>query len=360
MTEFTLARCQADTLLSHLAAYGLAAILEADGIQDVRLGWTSLANPRPVISAPDLEDLELAACVLRHAQAHADDDSWVQRDVTLMVKDPKGGLKPTVRALMSPRLSVFGDQETWELVRRSRHNALDKLVANGAWLDLRFLAALGEPSYWSFTVKGDLLQDDGASKLEMQPRNQGSEFVGNRLRKLAEPVARRDAGKVLAGLRGDHAVPEDEIGNNAPDSRTATGLAGPGPTDNALAWCALWGISQFPLAMRVNPVGRSSGTAATSGHISHRPGESFFVPLWTAQWRPARLRSILASQELRVAAAKGLNVPTYTDTQISAAQAWLATRNVSGIMRFPIHQVSDGKAAERRAMRGEPIPVRSA
>lgn len=360
MTEFTLARCQADTLLSHLAAYGLAAILEADGVRDVSLGWTSLANPRPVISAPDLEGLELAACVLRHARSHADDDSWVQRDVTLLVKDQKGALKPTVRALMSPRLSVFGDQGTWELVQRSRHEVLDELAVDRAWLDLRYLSGLGEPCYWSFTMRGDLLQDDGASRFEMQPRNQGSEFVGNRLRKLAEAVARRDTGKILTGLSGDHAVPEDEIGNNAPDSRTATGLAGPGPTDNALAWCALWGISQFPIAMRVNPAGRSNGTAVTSGHVSHRPGESFFVPLWTGQWRPARLRSILASQELRVAAAKGLNLPTYTDTQISAAQAWLTARNIAGIMRFPIHRFGSDNAPERRAMRGEPITVLSA
>jgi hypothetical protein len=76
-------------------------------------------------------------------------------------------------------------------------------------------------------------------------------------------------------------------------SRTATGLASPGPTDNALAWCALWGISQFPLAMRIND------TAQTSGHFSRARKEWFYVPMWQGAWRPARLRSVLASQELR-------------------------------------------------------------
>lgn len=94
----------------------------------------------------------------------------------------------------------------------------------------------------------------------MQPRNQGSEFVGTRLRKLAATVAQRDTAKILAGLTGQSV--DDELGENSPGSRTATGLASPGPADNALAWCALWGISQFPFAMRIND------TAETSGHFS--------------------------------------------------------------------------------------------
>ena len=183
----------------------------------------------------------------------------MQQDINLTVRS-QDKPKTAVKALMSPRLSVFADQGTWDLVQRSRHDALDRIAAASGWLDLRFLAALGEPCYWSYTLKGEPLQDDGASRFEMQPRNQGSEFVGTRLRKLAATVAQRDAAKVLAGLTGQSV--DDELGDNSPGSRTATGLAGPGPTDNALAWCALWGISQFPLAMRIND------TAETSGHFS--------------------------------------------------------------------------------------------
>ncbi len=150
-----------------------------------------------------------------------------------------------------PSAVPFRRSGTWQLVQQSRWEVLDELTTAGHhWLDLRFLAALGEPCYWSFNRKGDALQDDGASRLEMQPRNQGSEFVGTRLRKLAATVAQRDAAKILAGLTGQSV--DDELGDNTPGSRTATGLASPGPTDNALAWCALWGISQFPLAMRIN------------------------------------------------------------------------------------------------------------
>ena len=254
----------------------------------------------------------------------------------------------TPRALMSPRLTPFGDEDTWGHAQRSRHEILDALTTGSRWLDLRLLASLGEPCYWRRNRQGAILQDDAASRLEMQPRNQGSEFVGNRLRKLAGAVAARDPGQIMAGLRGD--TIHDEIGGGKPDSRTATGLASPGPTDNALAWCALWGISQLPLAMRVNT------TAITSGHLGHGRNEWFYVPVWRGAWRPARLRSILASAPLRVTAATRLGL--HSDAEISAASAWLSARGVEGLVRFPIQRFGSDNAPERRAMRGELIPTR--
>jgi CRISPR-associated protein Csb3 len=339
MTGITLGSCEPRTLLSHMAMYGLGAILESEGTRDVRLGWTASANPRPVVSAPDLDDAAMAVLLHQHAQSLDAENSWMQRDITL---------KGTPRGLMSPRLTQFGDP-TWVRVQQSRQEVLDMLTAGHRWLDLRFLAALGEPCYWSISKKGDSLQDDGASRFEMQPRNQGSEFVGNRLRKLAGKVALREPAKILAGLRGESA--EDEIGTGAPDSRTATGLASPGPTDNALAWCALWGISQFPIAMRVN------NTAETSGRISRRRDEWFYVPMWRGPWCPARLRSVLASQFLRVLAATELELNEYTDADMAAARAWLAARCLEGVARFPVQKFGSDNAPERRAMRGELISV---
>ena len=187
----------------------------------------------------------------------------------------------------------------------------------------------------------------------MQPRNQGSEFVGTRLRKLADTVAQRDAAKILAGLTGQSG--DDELGDNSPGSRTATGLASPGPTDNALAWCALWGISQFPLAMRIN------GTAQTSGHFSRRRKEWFYVPMWHGTWRPARLRSVLASQELRTFAGTGLTASAgSSDLEVSRARAWLRARGVEGAVRFEILKFGSDNAPERRAMSGHLIPVQRA
>jgi CRISPR-associated protein Csb3 len=327
-----------------MAMYGFGAILEAEGVRNVRLQWTGSGNPRPQISAPEVDAPEMARLLASHASARAAAGSWVQRDITVAGK-PRG--------LMSPRLSQFGEHDdTWNRVQQARHGVLEDLTATNQWLDLRFLGALGEPCYWRRDDRDNrILQDDGASRYEMQPRNQGSEFVGNRLRKLANSVAQRDQGAILAGLQGESV--DDEIAGNASDSRTATGLAGLGPTDNALAWCALWGISQFPIAYRAR------GVAVTSGHLSYRREEAFYVPMWRGSWRPARLRSVLASEELYVLAGKGLEGSRSTDLAVSQARAWLNARGVDGVIRFPIQKFGSDNAPERRAMRGEPISVGS-
>jgi CRISPR-associated protein Csb3 len=340
VTDVTLAGCEPRTLLSHMALYGLGAILESAGARDVHLSWVRPGNPRPVVSVPGLDEDGVAACVTRHVHSLAGEGTWLQRDVTL------GG---TARGLMSPRLTQFKDPGAWEQVQQMRHEVLDALTTQRHWLDLQFLAALGEPCYWSLNRKGESLQDDGASRFEMQPRNQGSEFVGTRLRLVARKVAERTPAAILAGLRGESV--RDEAGNDSSASRTATGLASPGPTDNALAWCAFWGISQYPIAMRVN------AAAETSGNISSRRDEWFYVPMWSKPWRPARVRSVLACRSLHIVATSGLNLGKYGDAEVSAARAWLASRGVDGVVRFPVQRFGSDKAPERRAMRGEPIPV---
>ena len=115
--------------------------------------------------------------ISRHAGQAADRGSWLHRSITL---------NGSPRALMSPRLTTFGDETTWRQAQENRHKVLDSLTDQGRWLDLRFLAALGEPCYWVTDRQGAIQQDSAASRLEMQPRNIGSEFVGNQA-----PQARR-------------------------------------------------------------------------------------------------------------------------------------------------------------------------
>ena len=356
MSQITLGSCGPGALLSHLALYGLAAILESGGITGLRAGWNGSGDRRPYVTGPDLTGERAAEVVSRHAGQAADRGSWLHRSITL---------NGSPRALMSPRLTTFGDETTWRQAQENRHKVLDSLTDQGRWLDLRFLAALGEPCYWVTDRQGKIQQDSAASRLEMQPRNIGSEFVGNRLRKLADAIAARTAGQILSGLLGDSV--RDEAGGDAADSRTATGLAGPGPTDNALAWCALWGISQLPLAMRIK------GIAVTTGHLGRGRQEFFYVPIWQSPWRPARLRAMLASTQLRVAASSGLDhigrlmgnpppgarpVPMHTGSEITAARHWLAERGTDGVVRFPVHRFGSDNAPERRALTGQPVPVR--
>jgi CRISPR-associated protein Csb3 len=83
----------------------------------------------------------------------------------------------------------------------------------------------------------------------------------------------------------------------------------------------------------------------------------FYVPIWDGAWRSARLRSVLASQFLRTLATTGLGLNEHADTDASAVRAWLARRDVTGVMRFPVHKFGSDKAQERRAMHGETVPV---
>lgn len=342
MSEFELRAGDVRVLLWHLALYGLGAILQDAGINDIRLSWTGGMQPRPRVDGPGLTDVVVDDAVRSHAQAHAAHPSWVSRDVEL------AGSK---RGLMSPRLSVFADQSVWERVQRARHEQIDQLMSEPAWLDLRMVWALGEPCYWSRNRKGDALQDDGASRFEMQPRNQGSEFVGTRLRRLAQTVAARSVGSVASGLVG--ASMRDEAGRDAADSRTSTGLAAPGTTDNGVAWCALWGISQLPQSPRVN------ATAVTSAHLGRSRAEWFAVPVWHSEWRPARLRSVLASRQLVEAAGVDLPaIPWRTEpARAAAARAWLSARGVAGVIRFSIERFGSDSAPERRAMLGVTVPA---
>jgi CRISPR-associated protein Csb3 len=341
MNDFVLDTSDIRVLLSHMALYGLGAMLDDAGIDDVRIGWTPGMQPRPRITGEALAAEHVDNIVRDHARARAHESSWVQRDIELAGK---------ARGLMSPRLTPFAEQEVWTRVQVARHQELDALTTARAWPDLQLVAALGEPCYWSHNRQRVPLQDDGASRLEMQPRNQGSEFVGSRLRKLAVAVAARKPGSVAAGISG--AAPIDEIGSDKVDSRTPTGFANPGPTDNALAWCALWGIAQLPSIPRIDR------TVLTTGHIGRTRQEWFYVPVWETPLRPSRLRTILVSRQLREAAASGLSQPWGSDAaQDVRARSWLNARGVVGIVRFPIERFGSDSAPERRAMRGVTISL---
>ena len=117
--------------------------------------------------------------------------------------------------------------------------------------------------------------------------------------------------------------------------------------------------------------------AVTTGHLGRGRQEFFYVPIWQSPWRPARLRAMLASTQLRVAASSGLDhtgrlmgnpppgatvpapVPMHTGSEITAARHWLAERGTDGVIRFPVQRFGSDNAPERRALTGQPVPLRA-
>lgn len=335
MTDIVLTSSDPRLMLSHLAFYGLAGILSEAG--GVRCSWTDGMAPHPRLTGDWITPLRVAEEVRKHAGRHADSDSWI---AAAQPGDPK-------RGLMSPRIATVGSADRWRDLQHARHTVLDELTTRQHELDLRLVGALGEPAYWRLGIKpGEARQDDGASRLEMQPRNQGSEFVGSRLRPIGRAVAARTVEQVLDGLLGRTVV--DEVGGNAPDSRSGTGFTAPGPVDNSLVWCALWGIAHFPIAQRPR------STAITTGHVGRAAAGYFYVPAWRGQWSPARLRSVLTDASLRTMAS--LPIPaTGTRSPIgeAAARRWLLDRGVRAVIRFEIRRYGSDSAPERRTQLGQ-------
>lgn len=327
MTALVLSRSNVAEMTWHMALYGLGGIVEDAGAQRVRTRWTSGMMPRAAVEADGTDEVGIADMVRSHAAAHSG-GSWLDEDFKL---------RGTARGLMSPRLATM-DAADFRLLQARRHEVLDRITEEQSWLDLRMLAGMGEPAYWSTNPKGDVLQDDGASRWDMQPRNQGSEIVKNRLRKLAQTLSVRSPAAVCAGLTGDAAD-----GVNAPGLLTASS------SDSAVAWCALWGMSQLPIAAKVNT------TARTTGHIGKTRQEWYYAPYWESPWTPSRLRSVLASAALKTAACADLPKRwAAADSELLAARSWLAARGVAGVVRFPIDRFGSDSAPERRAMLGRP------
>jgi len=317
-------------LITHLALYGLAAICADAGHTDLRLSWTAGMTPRPRLTI----DRDLVGPIVR---THAATRGWTQQTINLAGKS---------RGLMSPRLTTIADDEGWRDLQNRRHIVLDALTTARAHGDLYLLRALGEPCYWRADPRtGRILQDEAANRLEMQPRNNGAEFIGTRLSKIAKFVADRTPAEILDGLLGNHV--RDEFSKNAHDGRSATGLDAPGPVDNAIVWCALWGISQTALALQ------TTRAALTSASIRIEQSEHLFVPLWHAPWHPARLRTILASRQLNEAATAFLrNEPLDT-----TPRHWLTARGVTAVITFPVTIHGSDKAPERRTGTGTLHPL---
>lgn len=324
--------------LTHFALYGLCAIIEHETNSSVRLKWTDESNPKPQLCAR-IDPGEIANAVRRHATRCASPQSW------LAVTVENEGRHT---AALSPRIATPSTPTAWRRLQSARHNGLDETVAQSDDLGVRMIGALGEPAYWPT----DRNADAGASRWEMKTRNRGDEFIGGRLTPLAKAVAARTADEILSGLTGQ--TIDDEVGRNKPESRSGTGLTRLGPVDNALAWCALWGISQFPVIHRN---GAQSGTAGTYVPPRRAYPDFVFLPVPTQPITLPRLRTILASRQLLSAATPAQTTDLVKTIAADAARKWLIERSIRVLMSFPVWVSANTNAPERRILEGSVVSL---
>ena len=238
---------------------------------------------------------------------------------------------------MSPRISRpdQGKDCKWEYLQKSRHSVIDRCREDGSkWGDLELMGGLGEPSYWWSKVDG------GASRWEMKTRQNYQNFVHDRLRGLAEIVATRDGESIRSGLVGEVVIDEAYAKESSEKSRTATGLTSPRFTDSALAWCALWGISSFPVIHRL------AGASVTAGAepIGEFTPTHLVLPVLVGPHSLGRWRAMVVSEQVIQAVEKA-------EPAVAArpARAWLVAHGARAILTFRVN-VSDNPNAPERSL----------
>ncbi len=337
--------------LSHFAAVGLAAILvdgathSSHGDHEAKVCWSDDIPSQPLLFT-SLDSEGIADVVHRHAERHTRPLSWVQSRVAAGVRSGGG--------LFSPRLKVCPAEEL-RAFEVERQMALATATTSGevSALDWWMLAGLGEPAWWRYTAK-ESQPDAGASRWEMKTRNRGEEFIAHRLAPLADWLAKRTLEQVWDGLAGR--VVTDELGKNSVTSRTATGFTSPRPTDTALAWCALWGISLVPTIHRTLAASESNGMSQSPGvwprdRVHPRLAA---LPVFTSPLSPSRFRSIVSTAWFDVAAFGHLRAK---DDDAIAAKAWLGNQGVRAVVRFPVFVGGSSSAPERQLLAGEVEPL---
>lgn len=328
---------------SHCAAYGVAAIAKEALGDRVTISWTQSLAARPVIDGPRVDRRSVARAVQDHARRHAEHGDWT--GLTVGGADSPG--------LFSPRAKAPGNDGNWRALFQRRDAAVDALVRATRWLDLRMIGALGQPAYWRWDRTGARLPDEGASRWEMKTRNRGEDFVRDRLRPLACAVSGWSADLIEASLAG--ARVDDAVGRNDAASRTATGLAAPGPADNVLAWCALWGLSLMPV---VHSLMRRSASAGSRQFLSGgRRSEWFYLPVPIRPLTVERLMTVLGSRALAEFAEVSVSDQPSDGLGGERAREWLREQGVGGIVVFPVGIFGSPSAPERRAMLGRLVPM---
>lgn len=334
--------------LSHFASVGLTAIL-ADGAThsghgdpEAKVCWSDDIPSQPLLFT-SLDSEGVADVVHRHAERHTRPPSWVQSRVAVGVRSGGALFSPRIKACPAEELPAFEVERQTALAAATGKCQMSEL-------DWWMLAGLGEPAWWRYNPKDS---DDGASRWEMITRTAGKEFVTHRLAPLAGLLAGRTLAEVWDGLSGR--VVTDELGKNRVTSRTATGFTSPGPTDTALAWCALWGISLVPTTHRVLATSESKGMSQSPG-VWPRDRENprvAAVPVFISPVSPSRFRSVLSAARFDIGAFGHLMT---RNPDVTAAKEWLGGQGVRAIVRFPIH-LGNGQSPERQLLDGEVEPL---
>lgn len=312
--------------VTHLAALGLAQIAVDAGCGGVRTWWE---DGRPASAHVSWDGDQAVGELLRtHVGVHARSDSWVSATFDHLGR---------TTAVFSPRIKAPRSRDAWARLLSERRSLLDAVELSR--LDCLMIGALGEQAYWLWDeAKG--FSDQGASRWEMKTRNRGEEFVQHRLARLAFELADWPTAQMESGVCGRSS--RDCVGKDSPSSRTPTGLTRPGPLDNALAWCAFWGLAGLQTVPLPHRLSASVGVdpEITATHPSHMAIPVFTHPVYPALWR-------------ETAASKMFAQAAFGQADLAASgKDWLRTHGVAAITTFATVVAGSSSAPERYLLPG--------
>ncbi|MDO5730417.1 hypothetical protein, partial [Corynebacterium sphenisci] len=310
----------------------------------VRLGWTGGAEPEASVAVAGIPDTEIAAAVRDSAIAASGSDGWAR--ATALHPESKRPYSP-----LAPRFTKIDPAkypDGWASYQQSRWKILDNALNHDRYGLLELITGLGEAAHWQYRDASNF--DSGASRWDMRPRMGGRDLVTDQVKKLGLSLMEWTPAEILDGLTGRRL--KDTFSKDPSTSRAASGFRPPGPTDNSIAWCALWGIALLPVEYRASGI---SITPAAWPPSAFHP-EAMFLAALSSPVTPSRYRTVLTSRALAEIGRNfgptdgmGLDSP-------SADQAfrWLRQRGSLGVLRFPVVTRKAGLSRERLILEGTP------
>lgn len=265
-----------DLLVSHLAAYGLAFVLDAAGhAAYVDHVPDSLAfEPRVTTDAPPDE---IAMIVRRSAD---DAEAAVESDI-----EP-GRTGNARRPVIWARASFANEPNRAAVALAMRERLAADAEHAGQRTVSGLVAGIGASAAWGLAMEDGIPKPaHGATELDGVIGNNTSDLVRGVLRPARESAAMATAestvGRWAASIHGEQA--------------DKTGWAPPGTRIDLIdQWLAVCGLALLPVAHR--PLARSVTPACWSSRVERRQGVS--LPILAAPTSVPRLRAVLAQPAL--------------------------------------------------------------
>ena len=297
-------------LISHMAAYGLASVIDAHG-GEAWIGHGPDMEMTPFV-ATDLDPVAVNAAVRQSAH---DCEAAIEEDL----EPGKSGNDriPVIRARAT-------DTDRARRATKMREARLDQIEGSGGQLCASLLAGLGAPSPWVRDPRtaGDRRPEWGATRLDGVAYNYPSDIVRAALRKVRAAAAKLDGDSLqwtqdASSQEADHFL-----------------WSPPGTTiDPIWQWLAAMGLTLLPVGAT------SRGRARTPGFWDERASRGgtdrgITLPVLSSPVSVQRLRCLVQLEQLAA------RTPT------DAARLELRALGISALAVFVVDDASTGSMVQ--------------